>query len=78
MKFLYFENMLNMRDCGGFETNDGYVIKYDTLIRSDAIKELSNNLQIRIKEKIKQSLDLDVKSIDIRIKNVVEQSETQP
>lgn len=36
------------------------------------IKELSNNLQIRIKEKIKQSLDLDVKSIDIRIKNIVE------
>lgn len=37
------------------------------------IKELSNNLQIRIKERIKQSLDLDVKSINIRIKSIVEQ-----
>ena len=35
------------------------------------IKELSNNLQMRIKEKIKESLDLEVKNIDIRIKNVV-------
>ena len=36
------------------------------------IKDLSNNLQIRIKEKIKESLDLEVKSINIRIKDVVE------
>ena len=36
------------------------------------IKELSNNLQIKIKEKIKESLDLDVTSINIRIKNIVE------
>lgn len=36
------------------------------------IKELSNNLQIKIKEKIKQSLDLEVTSINIRVKDIVE------
>lgn len=36
------------------------------------IKELSNNLQVRIKEKIKESLDLEVKSINIRVKNIIE------
>lgn len=35
------------------------------------IKELSNNLQLRIKEKMKESLDVDIKNIDIRVKNVV-------
>ena len=34
------------------------------------IKDLSNNLQARIKETIKTSLDLDVKEVNIRIKNI--------
>ena len=34
------------------------------------IKDLSNNLQNRIKETIKTSLDLDVKEINIRVKNI--------
>ena len=64
MKFLDFENMLNMRDCGGFETNDGYVIKYDTLIRSDAIKELSNNeLQYLLDRNITTQIDLRTESV---------------
>lgn len=35
------------------------------------IKELSNNIQIRVKDTIKKSLDVDVKSLDIRVKNMV-------
>ena len=34
------------------------------------IKDLSNNLQLRIKETIKTSLDLDVKEVNIRVKNI--------
>lgn len=36
------------------------------------IKELINNLQIKIKEKLKESLDVEVKSLDIRVKDIVE------
>lgn len=39
------------------------------------IKELSNNIQIRIKDIIKKSLDVEVKNLDIKIKNVVKQEE---
>lgn len=35
------------------------------------IKELSNNIQIRVKDAIKKSLDVEVKSLDIKVKNMV-------
>ena len=38
------------------------------------IKDLSNNLQSRIKETIKTSLDLDVKEVNIRVKNIAPKS----
>ena len=53
------------------ENNLSVVLSIETT-QNTIIKELSNNLQIRIKEKIKESLDLEVKSIDIRVKNIVE------
>ena len=34
------------------------------------IKDLSNNLQAKIKETIKASLDLDVKEVNIRVRNI--------
>lgn len=40
------------------------------------IKDLSNNLQSRIKEAIKTSLDLDVKEVNIKIKNIAPKSDT--
>ena len=40
------------------------------------IKDLSNNLQSRIKETIKTSLDLDVKEVNIRVKNIAPKTET--
>ena len=40
------------------------------------IKDLSNNLQSKIKETIKTSLDLDVKEVNIRIKNIAPKTET--
>lgn len=56
------------------ENNLSIVLTIETS-NNTIIKELSNNLQMRIKEKIKESLDLEVKSIDIRIKNVVDSKE---
>lgn len=41
------------------------------------IKELSNNIQIRVKDAIKKSLDVEVKSLDIKVKNMVVPSETK-
>lgn len=40
------------------------------------IKELSNNIQIRVKDSIKKSLDVEVKSLDIRVKDMVKPQET--
>lgn len=39
------------------------------------IKDLSANLQTKIKETIKKSLDLDVKEVNIRVKNVAAKKE---
>lgn len=39
------------------------------------IKELSNNLQMRIKEAIKNASDLDVKEVNIKVKNIAPKKE---
>ncbi len=46
-------------------------VKPDTII-----KDLSNNLQNRIKETIKTSLDLEVKEVNIRVKNIAPKTNT--
>lgn len=56
------------------ENNLSIILTIETT-NNTVIKELSNNLQMRIKEKIKESLDLEVKNIDIRIKNVIDTNE---
>ena len=46
------------------------------MISSDAIiKDLSVNLQTKIKEKIKQSTDLEVKEVNINVKKVAQKQE---
>lgn len=56
------------------ENNLSIILTIETT-NNTIIKELSNNLQMRIKEKIKESLDLEVKNIDIRVKNIVASKE---
>lgn len=52
-------------------------IEVTLYVAQDAIiKELSNELQIKIKEVIKKSLDLDVKEVNIKIKNIAPKQET--
>ena len=41
-----------------------------TVKENAVIKELSSNLQTKIKETIKQSSDLDVKEVNIKVKNI--------
>ena len=52
---------------------------YATLVvNSNAvIKDLSANLQEKIKERIKEATDLEVKEVNIRVKNIAEQHEQQ-
>ncbi len=58
---------------------DNNVRVYANLIVSSnvVIKDLSANLQEKIKEKIKSATDLDVKEVNIKIKNVAPKSQTQ-
>ena len=41
------------------------------------IKELSNNIQVKVKDAIKKSLDVDIKNLDIRVKNVIKPEENK-
>ena len=56
------------------ENNLSIILTIETT-NNTIIKELSNNLQLRIKEKMKESLDLEVKSIDIRVRDIIETKE---
>lgn len=55
------------------ENNDLSIVLTIEVSNNAIIKELSNNIQIRIKDAIKKSLDVEVKSLDIRVKDVVKQ-----
>lgn len=52
---------------------------YATLVVSSnaVIKDLSANLQEKVKEKIKAATDLEVKEVNIKVKNVAPKSEVQ-
>lgn len=39
------------------------------------IKDLSNNLQLKIKETVKKSMDIDIKEVNIKIKNITPKQE---
>ena len=84
------ENLVNSV-ANGFETtknvstkvifDDDNNVKIDLTILvlpNTIIKELSSNMQMRIKEVVKKATDLDIKEININIKNISpEQQEAQ-
>lgn len=71
-----FEAIQNATTKVEFDENNNVKIRLILLVSPNAvIRELSSNLQIRIKEVIKKSTDLDVQEIDVQIKNI---SEKQP
>lgn len=59
------------------ENNDLSIILTIEVSDNAIIKELSNNIQMRVKESIKKSLDIDVKSLNIKVKNMVVPDEEQ-
>ena len=53
------------------ENNDVSIMITIEVANDAIIKELSNNIQIKVKEAIKKSLDIEVKNLDIKIKDIV-------
>lgn len=61
------------------DKDNNLVIFINLLVKQDAIiKDLSSGLQTKVKQTVKESLGLDVKEVNIKIKNITsEKSETQ-
>ena len=57
--------------------NDVSIILTLEVSNNAVIKELSNNIQVKVKEAIKKSLDVDIKNLDIRVKNVIKPEENK-
>ncbi len=73
-----FESVKNSQTSVRLNQNNELSIVLVIEVSNNAvIKELSNNIQMRVKESIKKSIDLDVKNIDIKVKNVVVPGETK-
>lgn len=72
-----FENTENVTTKIGLDKQNNLqidVILY--VLPNTIIKELSTNLQTRIKEVIKNTTDLDVTSVNIKVKNVASKKES--
>ena len=66
-----FENAENITTRVELDKDNNVMISANLLVTSDAvIKELSANLQNKIKERVKKATDLDVKEVNISIKKV--------
>lgn len=57
--------------------NDLYITLTMEVADNAIIKELTNNIQMKVKEAIKASMDVEVKSIDIKITNIVKSPNTE-
>ena len=72
-----FENTENITSRIELDKENNVSVFVTLTVRPNTIiKDLSNNLQARIKETIKTSLDLDVKEVNVRIKNVAQKQDT--
>lgn len=67
-----FESVKSQQSKITLDENNNLSILLSIEVSDNAvIKELSNNIQIRVKDAIKKSLDVEVKSLDIKVKNMV-------
>ncbi len=72
-----FENTENITSKVILDEENNVKVLVNLTVKPNAvIKDLSNNLQARIKETIKTSLDLDVREVNIRVKNIAPKQET--
>ena len=53
------------------ENSDISILETIYVTDDTIIKDLSNNIQIKVKEAVKKSLDIELKGIDIRVRDVV-------
>lgn len=72
-----FESTENVTTKVGIDRENNLTIYVNLQVASNTvIKDLSANMQARIKEVIKTSSDLDVKEVNIRIRNIASPKET--
>ena len=72
-----FESTENVTTRVGIDKENNLIIFVNLQVASNTvIKDLSSNMQTRIKEVIKTTSDLDVKEVNIRIKNIASLKET--
>ena len=60
-------------DCSNLENISIYITLF--VSQDVVIKELTAKLQIAIKDAIKKSLDLEIKQVNVRIKNITQKEE---
>lgn len=73
-----FESTENVTTKVIFDDENNVKIDLTLLVLPNTIiKELSSNLQLRIKEVVKKATDLDIKEINIKIKNISEKQQEQ-
>lgn len=74
-----FEDTENVVSKVMLDKNNNLLVFVTLFVHSDAIiKDLSNNLQAKIKQAVKDSLGLDVKEVNIKIRNIAEKKQQAP
>lgn len=74
-----FEDTENVVSKVILDKNNNLLVFVTLFVHSDAIiKDLSNNLQAKIKQAVKDSLGLDVKEVNIKIRNIAEKKQQAP
>lgn len=73
-----FESTQEVKTRVELDKNNNVNIYANLIVSSDAvIKDLSVNLQNKIKEKVKATTDLDVKEVNIKVKNVAPEEKVE-
>lgn len=74
-----FEEADNIITKVNFDEENGVSIYITLFVKPNTvIKDLANKLQTQVKETIKNSIDLDIKSVNIRIKDIAVKKEETP
>lgn len=75
-KFSSVEDISVFIECDAFSN---LIVNVNVVISSDVIiKELTVNMQNKIKEAIKKTSDLDVKEVNVKIKNILDEKKEKP
>ena len=73
-----FSSVINVQTKIILDSNNDLSIMLAIEVSDNAlIKELSNNIQMKVKDTIISSMDIDVKNMDIKVTNIVAEQNTQ-